>query len=71
MECWMKFKEMVKAFGEKNWTLGEKVLLLTDCVLLGIVIGAAWSPKRYRSSVIGSYNCGNGAETADEDEDVE
>ncbi|MDD3402040.1 MAG: hypothetical protein PHQ72_01615 [Hespellia sp.] len=51
---------IVKSFFHKEWTTSEKVLLVIDCILFGVLLGALWSPKREKSTVMGSYNSGNG-----------
>ena len=58
----------LKGFFEREWTFAEKVLLVVDCVLFGIVLGALWSPKKAKSTAIGSFNNGNGCD-CDEPED--
>lgn len=50
----------VKVFFERDWTMQEKVLLVIDCILVGVILGAIWSPKKDKHAVIGSYNSGNG-----------
>lgn len=65
-------KSGVKAFVSRDWTMEEKVLLIIDCVLFGIVLGAIWSPKKDKHVTMGSYNsgngCGNGAPAAENEE---
>lgn len=51
---------LIQAFFNRDWTISEKILLVIDCILFGMVLGAIWSPKRNKSSVLGSYNSGNG-----------
>ncbi|MDD2978350.1 MAG: hypothetical protein PHN80_00115 [Hespellia sp.] len=60
MEKITEVKCVVKSFLDREWTMGEKVLLIADCILFGIVLGAIWSPKRNKRTVMGSYNSGNG-----------
>ncbi len=39
-------KDKIKTFFESNWTLSEKILLVTDVLLLGVVIGWLTSPLK-------------------------
>ncbi|MDD3339519.1 MAG: hypothetical protein PHS82_11770 [Lachnospiraceae bacterium] len=57
----------VKSFFDKEWSVSEKILLVVDCILFGIVLGAIWSPKRYKHTIMGSYNSGNGCNTGAEE----
>lgn len=67
-------KKSVGDFLGREWTCTEKVLLLVDCVLFGIVLGALWSPKKHKTTTIASNNIGTYYEEDDEDfmaDDVE
>lgn len=47
----------LKLFFEKDWSKAEKVLLLVNCILGGIVVGILFSPLK-GGIVIGSNNTG-------------
>lgn len=70
-----KLRKMTKAatngielFAERDWTKTEKVFLMIDCVLVGILLGAIWSPKREKHVIMGSYNSGNGCGNTETEE---
>lgn len=54
--CICKLKGLVSGFFNREWTLCEKVLMVADCILFGVLLGAIWSPKREKYTSIGSYN---------------
>ncbi|SHJ45815.1 hypothetical protein [Hespellia stercorisuis] len=60
MENLKKVFKMVEMFFNRDWTFWEKVLMVADCILFGILLGAIWSPKREKSTAFGSFNSGNG-----------
>lgn len=47
----------LKLFFEKDWSKAEKVLLLANCILGGIVFGILFSPLK-GGIVVGSNNTG-------------
>ena len=66
----VKFKRFLKSL-DVNVTLKKRelVLAIAACTLLGIVIGALFSPRK--NTVIGSYNSADHYNNADDDFDEE
>ena len=66
----LKFQRFMKSL-DVNVTVKKRELILAiaACTLLGIVIGALFSPKK--NTVIGSYNSADHYNNADDDWDDE
>ena len=47
--------ERVKMFFSKDWTLTERILLLVNCVLFGMLLGFLWAPIK-RGIYCGNHN---------------
>lgn len=56
MEKFAEILDSLKSFFTREWTTSEKILLVVDCILFGVVLGALWSPKKSKSAMIGCYN---------------
>lgn len=51
--------EKIKAFAERSWTMEEKILLLADVLLAGVLLGWLTSPFKggfFSNNIIGSQN---------------
>ncbi len=51
--------EKIKAFAERTWTMEEKILLLVDVLLTGVLLGWLTSPFKggfFSNNIIGSQN---------------
>lgn len=44
----------LKVFFERDWSMEEKMLILMNCILGGLVIGFIFSPFRKGITVLGS-----------------
>lgn len=66
----LKFQRFMKSL-DVNVTVKKRelVLAIAACTLLGIVIGALFSPRK--NTVIGSYNSADHYNNADDDRDDE
>lgn len=66
--------EKVKEFLLRNWTMPEKVLLLTDVLLAGVLVGWLTSPLKggfFSNNLIHSNNEGDIWEDTEEWEEEE
>ena len=64
--------EKVKEFMWQDWTMTEKVLLIADLLLAGILIGWITAPFRggwFNNNVLGSNNEGYYDDSEEEDEE--
>ena len=48
-------KDMIRDFFDRDWTLEEKILMLVNCALAGMILGFLISPVKKGLSV-GSHN---------------
>lgn len=62
-------KTGMRAFFQRDWTLMEKILLVVDCILAGVLLGALWSPRREKHTTIGSFNSGNSCGNKEEEDE--
>ncbi|MGI6017500.1 MAG: hypothetical protein ACOX8M_01620 [Marvinbryantia sp.] len=66
-------KEMWKAFFQKDWSLPEKILLLTDVLLAGVLIGWLTSPLKsgiFSNNKVTSITGSTGNEDIFEEDEV-
>lgn len=66
-------KEMWKAFFQKVWSLPEKILLLTDVLLAGVLIGWLTSPLKsgiFSNNKVTSITGSTGNEDIFEEDEV-
>ena len=65
----MKMLDGIKVFFGRDWTKEEKVLLLIDTLLFGMLIGFMWAPiKRGFSWNIATNSYNDGLSDVQEDE---
>lgn len=57
-------KEILGEFADRDWTLAEKILFGIDCVLLGVILGHLFFPRK--KVVIKGRQAGCGKESDEE-----
>lgn len=68
-EILKKVKDTCAVFFHKEWSIQEKILLIVDCVLVGVILGILFAPRK-GTYAVGSFN-GNKNEFVDDWDDEE
>ena len=55
LEKMKAIKNGCKIFFQKDWTVQEKVLVMLNCALLGVILGVLFGPRK-GAFALGSYN---------------